>query len=216
MKYCNQCGSPMEDDCRFCPACGTDQGGFAAAPTPSAPQDGQPAPAPKRCKSNKKMLLLLIGIGAALVLILALCLVLANCSSCGARGALRNYLYYTSGNRCANINTLFPADAWDTLEDDSDFYKDDARDLLEEQQEDNEENEISYAYEIKSIKSIDLDEFEDACGSTLKYWYGIDVDDITAAKKIRVRITVTQDGERDSETDTVYAYKYGGLWYIVY
>ena len=70
MKYCRNCGAPLEEGTRFCPSCGTPTGGVLPAPEP---QPEASSPGDRRRRRRKPLLQrvwfwLLLIVAAAIVL----------------------------------------------------------------------------------------------------------------------------------------------------
>lgn len=71
--FCKQCGKEISDDTRFCPGCGTDQGG--AAPVQNVvqqPVNGMNQPQPKKKLSTGKIVAIVAAAVAVVVIIAAL------------------------------------------------------------------------------------------------------------------------------------------------
>ncbi|MGA3214001.1 MAG: zinc ribbon domain-containing protein [Terriglobales bacterium] len=111
MAFCTKCGTKLEDNARFCTACGTTQGAAApAAPpayaAPPAPMQVAPAPvaagvpAPTQGSGALKIILIILGVLAILFV-----LMLGTCSLIAYR-ARRAFHTSTDGNH-TTVTTPF-------------------------------------------------------------------------------------------------------------
>jgi zinc-ribbon domain len=82
MAFCSKCGSKLDDNARFCTACGTTQGNAAAAPPAGAPYAASPMPSgavagtppPAQGSGTLKIILIIVAVLAVIfVLMMATC-----------------------------------------------------------------------------------------------------------------------------------------------
>ncbi len=231
MKQCSVCGAPLEDDARFCLTCGAEQpASFEEPPAQQEEPPAKPQKAPKapnglsqfwaKCKAfvlgllqklarlPRKLLVLIVCCATALLLVLLFCICLGNCTGCGVRGAMRNAYLFSTGSRCTNIETLYPAELWES-------GAETPADLAAALQANHDLAAASGAvtYRIAAIERVSTAEFLALYGTALEA-KGVTLSRISGAKKLHLVITNRTDGQAASITSTVFAYKLRGTWYI--
>lgn len=199
-KFCNNCGSAMEDDVVFCPNCG-------AQDVPAYDE----APAAK--KPLNPMVLILGAIAAVVVLIIVLLLI-----GSGPKRALNRYEKVVNGK--GNIEKLIPEDIFkEAREEDEDFSKKDFLDAMEDSYENSMDaikdeygDNAKVNYTLVEAKKMNKDDFEDYAESLDKSW-GISEKSIKQAYRMSIRVDIKgKDGKTFYYTSAV-AVKVDGKWY---
>ena len=216
-KFCNNCGSVMEDDAVFCTNCGAQD-----VPVYQDNPVEQPTGSPiaffqNVMEDSKKKMIVLIAAGAALVVAL-LVLILAFSSS--PKKAMKNLEKVMNGN-ASKISSLAPGAYWNYLKEEEDITKADVKDEFKDSYEDMKEYlEDEYGKNAKySMKIADKDKLSkkklEALAESIEENYEIDEKKVKAAYELEVEVSL-KGREDDSEYDsTMYAVKIGGKWYIV-
>ena len=215
--YCKGCNSYNEENSKFCSCCG--------AAMDEEPVTGSLVGVLQKIKFSKKTI---IAAAAAVVAVILLIVIISVCSKPAYHKVV--YDYYKASmdlNTKKIIDLTVPEfmlefyeyeydetidDLIYELEDDLENSKDDFYNFTGVEMEDFF-NEIEV--EILSDKDMiprDLDEINE----TFYEFYGADPDCITEGKTINVRLTLDMKDEnyRGRETQTVYALKIDGKWYI--
>lgn len=210
-KFCNNCGSVMEDDVMFCTNCGAqDVPAFQEAPAEAS--DSVFAPA-----GDKKSLMTLIIAGAALVV--AIILLIAAFSS-SPKKAMSNLEKVMNGN-AGKISSLAPNAYWKYLKDEEDVTKADVKDEFKDSYEDQKEfMEDEYGKNAKyNIKITDKDKLSkkklEALAENIEENYDIDEKKVKAAYELEVEVSIKGRDDDDEYETTMYAVKISGKWYIV-
>ncbi len=224
-KICINCGVENEESSAFCAKCGSSLQANAPEPAPetneAAPEvatEGTPESTPEKPKSKfdeildklkikKRDVMLLGGVAiAAVILIIALSIIFP-----GPKAVVRKCLNgIENGNAKAIVNCM-PSYLWDNDREEKEDAIDSMQDMLDELDIE------SLKYEIKRVKKYDKDDVEDwrDDNDILEEWYDeLDVEDITAIREVKVKVTAKVDGERNSDTIEVILIKYKGQWKI--
>lgn len=204
-KFCQNCGSAMEDQEVFCANCGT--------------QNETAAPA----ADNKKKLGLIIGGAVAIVLVLVL--LVSMIFGGGQKAAVQKYLDLDWKGRTGSIKSLAPEKYWKYVEEEYDLdvkdikedWKDDWKDELEDYVESESFEEaygnkgkVSYKYQDK--KEATNDELK-AVKAALNSKYEIKKDDIDELYVVDYTFTYKGDEDKDVATRSYYVVKIDGKWY---
>lgn len=205
-KFCQNCGSEMQDQEVFCANCGTQNDAAPAA-------------------DNKKKLFAIIGGAVAIVLVLVL---LVPMIFGGAqKAAAQKYLNaYYKGN-VGSLKSLAPEEYWEYVDDKLDLevkdvkddWKDDWKDNLEDIVEDEgfeesygDKGKISYKYQDK--READKDVLK-AVKKYLDSTYDIKEKDVKALYIVDFTYTYKGDKNKDVETGSVYVVQIKNKWYPV-
>lgn len=201
-KFCNNCGSAMEDDVVFCPNCGA-----------------QDAPAYDEAPAAKKplnpMVLVLGGIAAVVVLVIVLLLI-----GSGPKRALKRYEKVVNGK--GNIEKLYPEEFFkQKREDNEDFSKSEWLDKEEDSykdsiktREDNYGDNAKVTYTLLEKKNVTKDELEDI-EDALDRQYDIDDKDVKQAVKMAVKAEVKGKEDKSFNYTQMIAVKIKGTWYLI-
>jgi hypothetical protein len=214
---CKICGAALPENAKFCGKCGAK---FGAVPAPIEPK---PMPAQPR---SKKPLIIAVAVILALITI---GLVIFLCSDDDDRDSKRskksndaetvaeeyiNIVYCGDGD-AKDLIELYHPDVVSIVFDDQGVSKkariSDINDHLEEIQEELEDEDVEITeVEIRSVKDLSDDDFED-----LEEYYD-DVFDLTIdeAKFVKIRIYADVDGEEDTENEDLVVVKIDGDYYL--
>lgn len=208
-KFCNNCGSMMEDDAVFCTNCGAQ-----AAPASEESYTETSAEVPA---DNKKTLIALIIAGVALI---AAIILLITAFSSSPKKAMATLEKAMNGNAGA-VSSLAPNAYWKYLKDEEDITKADVKDEFKDSYEDQKEFlEEEYGKNAKyRLKITDKDKLSkkklEALAESIDENYEIDEKKVKAAYELEVEVSIKGREDDDDYETTMYAVKIGGKWYIV-
>lgn len=215
-KFCEECGSPLEDNASFCENCGT-----------AVPQEPEAAPAGNfftnflnRLKSDKKFAIITGGIAVALVLVIVLICVFAG----GGKGytkAIDNYIAVMVKGDVDKVEKLVPPEYWEYAEDEMDMdlddfideYEDNIDDMMDSL-EDQYGKGIKATYEVLEEKELSEKKLE-GIAEALEDTYDLDAKKVTAGYELEVEMTIEGDEDDDSNETELTVIKYDGNWYLV-
>ena len=213
-KFCEECGSPMEDNASFCENCGT-----AVPQEAAAPAGNVFTKFVDRLKSDKKFAIIVGGVAAALVLVIVLICVFSGGGS-GYTKALDNYIDVMIKGNVKNLENLAPPQYWEYMEDENDMDMDDMMDSLEERLDDLKEymedefgKNIKVTYEIRDEKELSEKKLE-GIAEALEDTYDIDAKDVTAAYDLELKMTIKGSEDDDSDKTEMSVVKIDGKWYV--
>lgn len=244
-KYCRKCQHLLADNARFCEKCGTAQQEITPAPVPApipAPVQApipSPMPIPEPATGSdpkpksKKGLFVALAIVLGIAMVVGLFLTLSGLGGSGSKkggggnsssidAVLSVHTKIASTGNATNLERIAPQACWETLESESgrtvqeygdsleDSYDNEVRDELEDSFGAN----YKFSYEIKEESELDEDEFEDM-SEEIAEANDIDIDTITEGKKLRVKFTVKGSEDEESFSETLYAFKIDGEWYVI-
>lgn len=214
---CKICGAALPENAKFCGKCGAK---FGAVPAPI-----EPKPMPVQPRSKKP---LIIAVAVILALI-TIGLVIFLCSDDDDRDSKRskksndaesvaeeyvNIVFCGDGD-ANDLIELFHPDVVSIVLDDLGVSKKariaDINDYLDEMQEELEDEDVEITeVEVRSVKDLSDDEFED-----LEEYYD-DAFDLTIdeAKFVKIRIYADVDGEEDTENEDLIVVKIDGDYYL--
>lgn len=223
-KFCSHCGAQLEDDAMFCEKCGASLKESAPEVIENAPEVDAPAtegsdPTPEAPKSKVDEILakanltrpkaIKIGIIAAAVLVVIIALLLIFP---GPKAVARRYMNaMINGNANAIVNNM-PSFMWGG-------DKDEKKDLIDSLKEEFKyrDDDAKYSYKIIDVEKLDRDEKEEAIESFEAFELFIedfDADDIKDIRYVTVKITIKEDGDKDTETSKLILVKYKGQWKV--
>ena len=216
-KFCNNCGSMLEDDAVFCTNCGT-QSEPAVEETPAEDFVESPADAVAEVPAdNKKTLITLAIAGAALVA--AIILLIAAFSSTPKK-AMAN-LEKAMNGKVSAVSSLAPKAYWKYLKDEEDVTKADVKDELKDGYEELLEvleEELGKNVKIR-LEITDKDKLSkkkrNKLADEIEENYDIKSRKIKAAYELEVEINIKGKEDDYEEKETMYAVKIAGKWYIV-
>ena len=194
--FCGQCGSQNADDARFCANCGE-----VLNSTPTAEPENAPIAPPKKPKN-----LLFIIAGAVLAVALVLLLIFGiRTPKSVARKALKGF---EQGNAKSIVNVL-PKDLFEDKAERKESQEE-LQEELDSLQKAFDRYNISIDFKITGVEKCDADDLEDLQDA---YEYFFDMN-VKAAKEVSVKMTINEDGDRDTENFSMYVIKVGGKWYV--
>jgi len=217
-KFCNNCGSQLEDQSTFCPNCGTAcaaseeaKGGNVVDKVTDMGKDYV-----KKAKSNKMLIIIPI---VAVLLIVGIILAISLIPSYKDPIESTMKIYYAKGTKSMIKNQL-PKEVWEYVkdvkgEDHEDYWKDYEEDL--DDRKDALEDEYGKNYKVSfkvtdkdEIKGDDLTEIKD----TLKEYYDIDKKSVKKAYKVDLEWEIKgSEDDEDDEIEDFVVVKIGGKWY---
>lgn len=222
-KFCNNCGSEMEDDVVFCPNCGA-QDAPAYQEAPAAYNEEQTygetyeeaAPEQEAPAKNNNLIKLIIAGGAAVVVIILAILIFGS----SPQKAINNYQAALNGN-AGKFVALAPNEFWKWAKEEGEVTKADAKKEFKDQWEDEKEaleDEFGKNAKVKikvtdkkKMSKKDLKEI----GDMLEESYEIDDKKVKAGWEMEVEMTI-KGSEDDDETEmTLNVVKIGGQWYVL-
>lgn len=214
-KFCEECGSPLEENASFCENCGT-----AVPQEVAAPAGNVFTKFVDRLKSDKKFAIIVGGIAVALVLVIVLICVFAGGGSSYSK-ALDNYFAVMGKGETKKIEALAPPEYWEYLEDEEDQDMDDVIDSFEDYwdeysdyMEDEYGKNIKISYEILDEKELSEKKLE-GIGEALEDTYDIDAKDVTAGYDLELEVTIKGSEDDDSEETEMSVVKINGDWYVI-
>ena len=215
--FCKNCGAKIDDDALFCDSCGARQQEAPAQPV----YDAAPAPAKKKPPVG-----LFIGIGAgALAVIVAVILIIALAGKGGggtsspeklAKNVLGFYTdLYTDGSaEASDYLSYFPDSYVKKFASDNGLSTSELKKKV--QKKIDQAGMLLQAFmpddyrvtgsKIESVEDIDREDIEEMVEK-----YGLA---ITDAKKVKMTISYTAEGENDENDMRLIVIKVGGKWYI--
>ena len=209
--FCGKCGYKNEDGAVICAQCGEKMNSEYA----SVANDTDAAK--KVSKRNKLVGIVAIAL-AALIFLGALTAILVNIFYRSPAKTARQMVKYICEADAKKLAGLLPDAYFEDMEEDSDNdynkrdFIDDLDENLADMQEYYEERDKKWDYscEIRDVYDLDkekLSELED------RYEDEYDIE-IKNAKKVKVKLTMTFDGESQRETIIMIVVKIGGTWYM--
>lgn len=225
--FCKNCGANLPDDSLFCDNCGaklTREAPAPEAPAPEAPAPETPSdevklPGPLgNTKIDKKKLPLIIGIAAGVfTLLLTLIIILSATAPQRTAKNYANYVskMYTTRLKANKLMSFFPDKYFREIAEDEDMSMKELREELQDyldriyEYASDHDDEIDTKVvgikvaNVKNLKTSDLENKRD------RYDFKI-----AAAKKVTLKITVREDGEKRTEKMEVIVLKVNGKWCI--
>lgn len=195
--FCGKCGTQNEDDAVFCIGCGArlDGGqGTADAGKPESPQTAAKL-------DHKKIGMIAVAIVAVLAIFLVIGLVGRKPYE---KTAVRFFKEAADGDAKAMLK-LLPPEMVDYMED---MYGDRKALIKSLESDDLEGMKVS----VKCLDSEDVDS-DDLADIKENYKDYLDIK-VSDAKQVKLKITVKEDGETESDTIDIGVIKVGGSWYI--
>lgn len=217
-KFCNNCGTAMEDEVLVCPNCGAqDAPVIEETPVETPVEAAVEAPVEAPADNKKTLITLLAGVAAAVVVIILAILLFGG----GVNKAVGNMEAVLNG-KFKKIEQMAPKAYWEYLADeDEDFDIDDLIDAAEENYEDELEEledeygkNVKYSIKVLEKKKVKRDKVKDIA-EAIEDQYDIDEKKVKAAYEIGVRMEIK--GKEDSERNytKLTAVKIGAKWYVV-
>ena len=184
----------------------------------SAPQPQKPAfkmPDFKKLWNDPKIRNYCIIGAVALVAIIAIIVAVVLLTPPSPEAVAKNFVNdVIKGNSEAAVNALLPTN-WGFDEE----KKEDLIDQFEVTADRIEGNYDKVSVSVLRVKDFDEEEIEMYRDYTLSYFENryaeFNMDDITDYKRVKLKMTVVEDGDRDSTTMELILVKYKGKWKIV-
>ncbi|MBQ9119647.1 MAG: zinc-ribbon domain-containing protein [Lachnospiraceae bacterium] len=189
MKFCAKCGNSMEDNVKFCPACG------------EAQEMGDPVAAvAEGLKKNKKKIITIALIAVAAILVIVL---LAKLFTPGYKKAAKKFMNAVEDLDLQEMYDLMP-----------DFMVDMDKDEIRDKQNDMEDEMGDYkiSYTITQTEKMDEERIE-SLEEDFDWMYDESVN-IKKGYEVYVKMTVKEDGKKDTDTVVLYSLKIGSKWYV--
>lgn len=206
--FCGKCGTKNDEGTNFCVNCGAKLNREA-----SAPQKPVAAPAVSSDARNRKVGMIAVAVAVVVVLFLGFLLFGGRSAETTAKKFVKAA---TRGDAKAMLKLMPKKGLEYSLKQegydkgDLDKLTDELEDQLEKGMESLPEDvrkKISYKiFDGQEIKGDDLEKTQDMYKKM-----GIDV---SAAKKIKVRLTVPVDKDKENHSENLYLIKIGRSWYI--
>lgn len=223
-KFCNNCGSIMDDDVMFCPTCGAANAPAAEAPAAEVPAENPvdtyaeiPAEESATPADNKKNLITLLAGVAAVAVVVILAILLFGSSYKDAVNNLEGVL----NGKANKIESLAPKAYWTYLEEEEEVeLKELKKDFKENYEDAKEELEEEYGKNAKfNIKITDKKKLSKKkvgkIAEAIEDSYDIDEKKVKAAYELEVEMTIKgREDEEEQEMELV-SVKIGGKWYPV-
>ena len=194
--FCGQCGSQNADDARFCANCGE-----VLNSSPIAEPENAPIAPPKK---SKNLLYIISGAVLAVALVLLLIFGIRTPKSV-AKKALKGF---ENGNAKSIVKVLPKSIFEDTAERKE--FQEELQEGLDDLQTALDRYNASITFQITGVEKCDADDLAD-CQDTYEYFFDLKV---KAAKEVSVKMTITEDGDREIENFSLYVIKVGGKWYV--
>ncbi|MCR5610468.1 MAG: zinc-ribbon domain-containing protein [Clostridiales bacterium] len=220
--FCKNCGANLPDDSLFCDNCGaklTQDAPAPEAPAAEAPANEVKLPGPLgSTKIDKKKLPLIIGIaGGVFLIMLVLIIVLSATAPQRKAKAYATYIskMYTTRLKANKLMSFFPDKYFKEVAEDEDMSVKELREELQEYldkiYEYAEENRDDSDYKILGIKIANVKNLKTSDLENKRDRYDFK---IGAAKKVTLKITYRDDGEKKTQKMEVIVLKVNGQWYI--
>lgn len=203
-KFCQNCGSVMEDQETFCANCGTQNEVVAEKSDVFATI--------KEKLTGKNVGIIAGAVAIVLVIAILLPIILGG----GAKAAAKKYYDLESKGKVGSLKSLAPKEYWEFAEeaydleiaDVKDEYKDDFEDYKDDMKDDG--IKISYKYQDKNeTKKSELKKVR----NYLSEKYDIDKDKIKALVVVDFTCKYTEEKDTDIATYEIYVVKIGSKWY---
>ncbi len=209
MKFCTQCGNQLGDE-KFCTKCG------APVPQDNIGEYVNTSSAAGRGKSNKNIMLM--AIAAVVLVIVVICVV--KIFGGGYRSVANEYMEAMLDGDAEKIMSLMPDKYIDYIAEerydgDRDEMTADLQDSLDEAFEEFEEEGVDVSdisYKIVEIRDWDKEDISDYNENFAEEGVGIK---FSNAKTVKIEVTVSADGAKETDTDYCLVAKIGGAWYLM-
>ena len=211
-KFCENCGSELNDTDKVCPKCGT-----AVAETATQKKDVKEKAKTKPevestveagAKDNKKTMILIGGIAAAVIIVLLL--IIALCSG----GYKKPVKYYFTGMEKSSSKTYlkqFPSFMKEDLED---TYDDEALEKMMDSFEKKYGDKIKITYKVLDKTKIEKDDLDDV-KDKLENKYDDEKIKVTDGYEVCVKATIKGSDEKDTSYTSFDVYKINGKWCMI-
>ena len=222
---CPQCGGELAPNARFCGNCGASFAGAPVSPRPVAPK-----PVAKGNFLSKVTSFLTNGpsftvagktlpvygaVAAGVALVLVIVLLFSIFGGNSPEAAAEKFVDAMFEGDAGEIMDLIPDELLEYMADEEDLDMDEMeenlQDGLDDMQEYYEEYDIEYkGCEVKKVKDMKKSQFRD-----LQDEYEDEFDmEVEDAKIVKVKVTIEQDGDKDSNTMEIIVIKVGGSYYV--
>jgi len=216
--FCIGCGAPLGTSVQTAPSASTySSAAYSASAgysTASASADPTAYGAPARRKNPIKLFLIL---GAAAVVVIALLVLLLNLGNIKARSLAKKTLEARFNYNYSTLLDLVHSGPIDETLEDIDKDRNDFKDYLEDQAEEDEDRAeeygYSYDYKILGVSAIKGEDLRD-----LQEYYDDEYDlKVSAAKSVEYEVTSLSHGRKDySSFGHITVIKIGSKWYVDY
>lgn len=220
--FCGKCGTQNPDTAAFCKSCGARLNGQAKPAVKKTVQSSvknqsqTKRPAPKHShRQNKK-----VGLIAAIVIaVVVLIGVFALFGGRSYKATIKKYVNATYDVNAGAIFDLVPDDMMDYMLEDDGYDRDDLEDLIEEANEELQNmidqieryvgEDWKLSYKIANAEKVTGDDLAD-----LKKDYKKMGVKVSAAKTVKVELTVKYGETESSNTMNIPLIKVGRSWYL--
>lgn len=221
-KFCNNCGSQLEDQSTFCPNCGT---ACAAAPEKAAPMGDVVNKVTdfgkgyvEKAKSNKMLIIIpIVAILAVIGIIIALCAIPT------VKTPIDNMFKITYGKATkSTVKSMYPKEVWEYVKDNEekdandywDEYKDNKDDLVDAVEDEYGKN-FKVSFKVKDKDAVKGDKLT-AIKDLLNAMYGIKKSRVKGAWKVDIEGEIKgREDDDEIERDDIIVVKIGGNFYLL-
>lgn len=222
-KFCNNCGSQLEDQSTFCPNCGT--------PCATAPQQAADPVSDavnkvtdfgkgyvEKAKADKKLIIIPV---VAIVAVIAIIVLL--CSLPGVKTPIDTMYKITYGKASkADVKAMYPKQVWEYLAEtedkDADDYWDeykDGKDDLVDMVEDRYGKNFKVSFKVKDKDKVKGDKLT-AIKDLLNTMFGIKKSSIKEVWKVDIEGEIKgKEDDDEIERDDILIVKIGGKFYLL-
>lgn len=222
-KFCNNCGSQLEDQSTFCPNCGT--------PCATAPQQAADPVSDavnkvtdfgkgyvEKAKADKKLIIIPV---VAIVAVIAIIVLL--CSLPGVKTPIDTMYKITYGKASkADVKAMYPKQVWEyvaeTEDKDADDYWDeykDSKDDLVDMVEDRYGKNFKVSFKVKDKDKVKGNKLT-AIKDLLNTMFGIKKSSIKEVWKVDIEGEIKgKEDDDEIERDDILIVKIGGKFYLL-
>lgn len=204
-KFCENCGSELNDTDTQCPNCG------AAVTEKTAKKEVKQTVnnTTKATPSGDKKTFAIIGIAAAAVILVVLLLAIALGG--GYKKPLKSYFNGIQKTNATTYLKAYPSFMKDDIED---YYDKDRLEKMMDSMEDEYGDKIKITYKVVDKIKMDKDELEDV-KDDLEDDYEDEKIKVTAGYTVCVKITVKGSDDSETRFTTFDIYKINGKWCMI-
>ncbi len=207
-KFCQNCGTEIDDNQTVCPNCGAGAEDTNATveqtttETANDPINSNPTPSAKPV--SPKNIAILAGIIAAIVVVIA---IISSIFGSGWKKPIKNYVKGMEKANSEMYLSAFPEFYADQVED---IYTDESLEKALENYEEEYGSKIKMSYKITNKEKIKKDDLQKV-QKYIKSKYDTEVK-VSKGYKVRAKLTIKGTEDEDTDTDTIYVYKIDGKW----
>ena len=218
-KFCGRCGKQLEDNAAFCDGCGASLEAPKSAgetvenvlTTVKEKATGFVDMVSEKTKLDKKKLFLFSGIGLSVIALIIILLVVLT----GPKATVRSFMNGIKNDDAEKVVDCMPKFLWDDDEDEKEDKIDSVQRTLNYL---DIKNCDKFKYEIKSVDKLTkreksdfqdlLELYEDYSTSNFKAKH------VTDFREVKVKVTYTYDGDKDTMIINLILVKYKGAWKV--